>query len=146
MTLVRRGWQDAQPLRTSVLGWPAGAVPGDEDDHAQHLFSLDAEGRDAGVVSFTPHPCPLRPSRPSVYLWALAVRPDVRRLGHGTRLVRSVLDAARGAGATVVWADARLPAVPFYVRLGATAEGALLVDDVTGLQDQRVVFDLPDRR
>jgi predicted N-acetyltransferase YhbS len=76
----------------------------------------------------------------------MAVRPDVQRHGHGTRLVKAVLEAAREADATVVWADARLSAVTFYVRLGASAEGATYVDDVTGLQDQRVVFDLPPER
>jgi GNAT superfamily N-acetyltransferase len=129
-----------------VLGWPIGAVPGDEDRAAQHRFSLDADGRDAGVVSFSPHPCPLRQGRSAFYFWAMAVRPDVQRRGHGTRLVNAVLEAAREADATVVWADARLSAVPFYVRLGACAEGATYVDDVTGLQDQRVVFDLPHER
>ena len=144
MTLVRKRWQDAQVLRRSVLGWPSGAVPGDEDEGAQHLFSVDADGRDAAVVSFAPHPCPLRPGRQSFYLWAMAVRADVQRLGHGSRLVAALLDAAREAQATVVWADARLTAVPFYQRLGATAEGSVYADDVTGLLDQRVVFDLTD--
>ncbi len=74
----------------------------------------------------------------------MAVRPDVQRLGHGTRLVNAVLEVPREAGATVVWADARLPAVAFYEGLGATAEGDAYVDGVTGLQDQRVVFDLLD--
>lgn len=146
MELVRRGWQDAEQLRASVLGWPRGPVPGDEDDAVQHLFSLDPHGRDAAVVSFAPHPCPLRPGRPSFYLWAIAVRPDLQRRGHGSRLVNAVLEAARDAAATVVWADARLPAVPFYERLGATAEGSTYADDVTGRQDQRVVFDLPASR
>jgi len=93
---------------------------------------------------FTPHACPLRPDRPSFYFSAMAVRPDVQRLGHGTRLVNAVLEVAREAGATVVWADARRPAVAFYERLAATAEGDAYVDDVTGLQDQRVVFELLD--
>lgn len=136
-----RDGRDAQSLGRSVLGWPVGAVPGDEDA-AQHLFSLDADGHDAGTVSFTPHPCPLRPDRASVYLWAMAARPDVQQAGHGTRLVTAVLEAAREAGATVVWAESRLPAVSFYERLGANAEGDIYLDEVTGLQDQRVVFDL----
>ncbi|MHB8449854.1 MAG: GNAT family N-acetyltransferase [Mycobacteriales bacterium] len=142
MPLVRKGWQNTQTLRGSVLGWPLGAVPGDEDDASQHLFSVDADGRDAAVVSFTPHACPLRPGRQAVYLWAMAVRFDAQGVGHGTRLVNAVLEAAREAGATVVWADARLPAVPFYERLGFTSEGATYVDDVTGRQDQRVAVDL----
>lgn len=144
MKLVQKEWRDAQALRESVLGWPPGPVSGDEDARTQHLFSIDEHRRDARVVSFAPHPCPLRPGRPSFYLWALAVRPDVQRLGHGTGLVNAVLRAARENGADVVWADARLPAVPFYARLGATPEGDTYVDDVTGLQDQRVVFDLAE--
>jgi len=41
-----------------------------------------------------------------------------------------------------VWADARLTAVQFYQRLGAVPEGPTCIDDVTGLTDQRVLFDL----
>jgi len=110
---VRKGWRDAGALRKSVLGWAPVAVPGDEDPGAHHLFSTDAEGRDAAVVSFAPHPCPLRPGQPAFYFWALAVRPDVQRTGHGARLVVAVLAAAQAADATVVWADARLTAVAF---------------------------------
>jgi len=125
-----------------VLGWPAGPVAGDTDDLTCHLFAVDAAGDGVGVVSFTPHRCPSRPGVRAVYLWGMAVRPDAQHAGHGTRLVRAVLQDAQETAAAVVWADARLTAVPFYQRLGAVTEGPVLVDDITGLPDQRVVFDL----
>ncbi len=142
MTLCRGTWKQAQALRQSVLGWPAGPVAGDTDVLTSHFFAIDAAGDGVGVVSFTPHPCPSRPGVRAVYLWGMAVRPDTQHAGHGTRLVRAVLEAAPGHAAGVVWADARLTAVPFYQRLGAEPEGPVFVDEITGLPDQRVVFDL----
>lgn len=50
---------------------------------------------------------------------------------------------AKGAGARLVWADARVPAVPFYEHLGATAEGQVFRDDLTGLNDRRIIFAVP---
>lgn len=140
--LSRGSWLEAQTLRQLVLGWPAGPVAGDTDVLTSHLFAIDAAGDGVGVVSFTPHPCPSRPGVRAVYLWGMAVRPDAQHAGHGTRLVRAVLKDARGTAAAAVWADARLTAVPFYQRLGAVREGPVLVDEITGLTDQQVIFDL----
>lgn len=142
VTLSRGSWVDAQTLRQSVLGWPPGPVAGDTDALTCHLFTADAAGDGVGVVSFTPHPCPSRPGVRAVYLWGMAVRPDAQHASHGTRLVRAVLEAARGTAAAVVWADARVTAVGFYQRLGALTEGPVFVDEITGLADQQVVFDL----
>jgi len=41
-----------------------------------------------------------------------------------------------------MWADARTTAVGFYRSCGAGVVGEPYVDDVTGLHDQRVIFDL----
>ena len=140
--LRRRTWAEAQPLRQLVLGWPAGPVPGDLDELACHLFATGPAGGDVGVVSFMPHPCPSRPTDRALYLWGMAVHPAAQHTGHGTRLVRAVLANAYDNDMTVVWADARLTAVSFYERLGAVPNGDQSVDDVTGLTDQRVLFDL----
>lgn len=140
--LRQGGWLEAQALRQSVLGWPAGPVAGDTDALTAHLFAVDEAGEGVGVVSFTPHPCPSRPGVRAVYFWGMAVRSDAQHTGHGTRLVQAVLQRARDSGAAVVWADARLTAVSFYRRLGAVAEESTYLDEVTGLTDQRVTFDL----
>jgi len=139
---VAKGWLEAQTLRQSVLGWPAGPAAGDTGALTRHLFVVDAAGESIGVVSFTPHPCPSRPGIRATYLWGMAVRSDAQRVGHGTRLAKAVLEDARETGAALVWADARLTAVQFYQRLGAVPEGPTCIDDVTGLTDQRVLFDL----
>jgi len=142
LRLLDRDWQAAQMLRQSVLGWAAGVIPGDTDVGTRHLFAVDPDGRDAAVVSFAPHPCPSRPGTGAFYLWGMAVAPGRQRSGVGARLVNTVLDSARKAGAAVVWADARVEAVGFYARLGAVTEGGVHLDSVSGLSDQRVVFDL----
>jgi GNAT superfamily N-acetyltransferase len=88
------------------------------------------------------HPCPDRPGVIAVYLWAMSVAPELQRRGVGRRLLHEVVTWARAAGAEVVWADARESAVGFYERCGAMAVGDPYSDDVTGLPDRRVLFEL----
>lgn len=140
--LVERSWLETQTLRQSVLGWPAGPVPGDTDALTCHLFWIGTAGDDVGVVSFTPHACPWRPGVAAMYLWGMAVRSDAQHVGHGTHLLQAALERSRETGAAVVWADARLTAVRLYQRLGAVRQGPTCVDEVTGLPGVRVVFDL----
>lgn len=42
----------------------------------------------------------------------------------------------------LMWADARRGAAGFYRACGAPVVGEPYIDDVTGLHDQRFVFDL----
>jgi GNAT superfamily N-acetyltransferase len=142
MSFAAISWLAAEALRSSVLAWEPGPVPGDEDASAVHLAEVDASGRVTAVVSFAVHPCPDRPGVIAVYVWAMAVAPELQRLGTGRRLLDEVLSRARAANAEVVWADAREGAVGFYERCGATAVGDPYSDDVTGLPDRRVLFDL----
>jgi GNAT superfamily N-acetyltransferase len=88
------------------------------------------------------HPCPDRPGVIAVYLWAMAVAPELQGLGTGRRLLQEVVTWARAADAVVVWADARESAVEFYERCGAIVVGDRYTDDVTGLTDRRVLFEL----
>jgi GNAT superfamily N-acetyltransferase len=135
-------WLEVADLRMSVLGWATGPVPGDEDPETIHLALHDASGRVQAAVSFTPHECPDRPGSPAVYLWAMVVAHEHQRQGTGRRMLQEVLSRARTGAARVVWADARESAVAFYERCGATAPGESYLDEVTGLPDRRVVFDL----
>jgi GNAT superfamily N-acetyltransferase len=117
-------------------------VPGDEDAAAVHLAERNPAGHVTAVVSFMPHPCPDRPGVPAIYLWGMAVAPDLQGQGAGRRLVEEVLAQAGTAGARLVWADARETAVGFYERCGWRAIGEPQIDDVTGLMDRRVVVEV----
>ena len=130
----------------SVLGWPPGSVPGDENAAATHRIVTGLHDETIAVVSSMPHPCPDRPGEPSVYLWALAVSPNHQRSGVGTSLVQQILAQAAQDGASVVWADARESAVEFYERLGAVAGVSSSPDSVTGLDGRRVIFTLRQAR
>lgn len=52
---------------------------------------------------------------------AIYVRPQTQRSGIGRQLLQALESSARSAGAQVLWLDASLNAVPFYVRQGFEA-------------------------
>ena len=87
MSFAQGPWQQTEALRCSVLGWEPGPVPGDEDPSAVHLAEVDASGQVIAVVSFMAHPCPDRVSVIAVYMWAIAIAPELQGLGTGRRLL-----------------------------------------------------------
>lgn len=52
---------------------------------------------------------------------AIYVRPAAQRSGIGRQLLQALESSARSAGAQVLWLDASLNAVPFYLRQGFEA-------------------------
>jgi GNAT superfamily N-acetyltransferase len=145
MSFAQVSWLQAEVLRSTVLDWEPGPASGDEDASAVHLAEVDASGRVTAVVSFLVHPCPDRPGVNAVYLWAMAVAPKLQGLGSGRRLLDEVIKRAQVADAGLVWADARESAVGFYERCGAIVVGDSYADDVTGLLDRRILFELAPR-
>jgi ribosomal protein S18 acetylase RimI-like enzyme len=75
----------------------------------------------------------------------MGVSPGHQRRGLGTSLLGEVLLRARAGGAEAVWCDARQSAVGFYMRFGGIVLGERYADEVTGLADRRVIFELGDR-
>ncbi|MGI8613049.1 MAG: hypothetical protein ACR2KL_03755 [Nocardioidaceae bacterium] len=59
-----------------------------------------------------------------------------------TRLINEMRERSTLARRPVMWADAHTRAVDFYRACGARVVGEPYIDDVTGLHDHRVVFDL----
>jgi GNAT superfamily N-acetyltransferase len=53
----------------------------------------------------------------------MAVLPELRNRGLGALLVAAASDHAEGQGATLLWCNARVPAVGLYRRAGFTVEG-----------------------
>jgi GNAT superfamily N-acetyltransferase len=143
MTVVEIGWSQTRVLRQQVLGWSADPVPGDEDAETVHLAVQDARQALVAIVSACPHSCPDRPGVAATYLWAMAVAEGWQCRGLGLRLIAELASRSEAAGRTVLWADARSDAVGFYLACGATVVGDPYRDPVTGLEDRRVVFDLP---
>jgi predicted GNAT family N-acyltransferase len=83
-----------------------------------HLAARTADGRLAGVVRFSPAPCPWRETRAPWQLRGMATGPTVRGTGAGRALVAEGLARVAALGGDLVWCDARLPAVGFYERMG----------------------------
>ena len=143
MAVVEVSWERTRRLRREVLGWADVPVPGDQDAESVHLAVLDDRGEPAAVVSACPHPCQERPGAAATYFWAMAVADGSQHRGLGSELVAELTKRSALAGGSVLWADARESAVGFYMRCGATPVGDPYQDPITGLEDRRVVFDLP---
>jgi GNAT superfamily N-acetyltransferase len=145
LPIVEVPWHQTELLRSLVLDWRRGPVPGDEDPTAVHLAQLDAAGDVSAAVSYLPHPCPEHPGVRAIYLWGMAVSPSVQGRGSGRRLMAEVLKRAGTAGMAMLWLDARDSAVGFYEKCGGAAVGDPYMDDLTGGTDRRVVFEVGTR-
>lgn len=112
-------------LRWLVL-WPHLAsleecvTDADFSDHTFHLGTY-LGGKLVAVGTFFPQ-APTRAQLPGAFrLRAMATHPDVRGKGTGAALVRYGFEEAIRRGASALWCDARLKAVPFYAALGMQA-------------------------
>lgn len=138
MTVRRVPASVVHPVRTKVLrpGWPpASAVYADVDDRpgTVHVAAFDGDAVAAVGTAFAEAP----PSAVRAELPAAAYAPGAawrlrgmastgaaRGRGFGRAVLDEVVAAAREAGATVLWCNARLGAVPFYERQGLATAGA----------------------
>ena len=80
------------------------------DESGQH-FGLAVDGRLVAVAS-------LFVDGRQARLRKLAVVDEYRSLGLGSRLMQTVLQAAREASAETLWCRIREPSLPFYQRFG----------------------------
>lgn len=109
-------------LRHEVLraGMPVEAAQFDGDDAADtRHFGAFAEGVNVGCVSYMAIPCPLEPETSAWQLRGMATAPDWQGRGVG----RALLSFAEPAlidefGPGLLWCNARVPAVGFYVKQG----------------------------
>jgi GNAT superfamily N-acetyltransferase len=127
VTIARVAPAATYPLRQRVLrvGQPPGAArqPADDLPVTATFAARDAAGEVVGSVVVTPEPFTEQPGRPAWRLRGMATAPERRGSGIGRRLLRAALDHCRGAGAEVVWCNARTPARRFYERAGFVAHG-----------------------
>jgi predicted GNAT family N-acyltransferase len=111
------------PLRAAVLRPDGGQIiwAGDEDPATFHLAARTADGQVAGVVRYSPAPCPWRPEVQAPWqLRGMATDPAVRGTGAGRALVAEGLARVAARGGDLVWCDARVAAAGFYERMGFT--------------------------
>jgi GNAT superfamily N-acetyltransferase len=123
-TIVRRAsLAEVLALRHQELrpGLPVAAALFDGDDAptTSHYgaFLVDG-GENVGCASLMTAPWR---DEPALQLRGMATRADLVRTGIGSALLRFVEDDVRRAGGPrLLWCNARVPAVPFYERLGWT--------------------------
>jgi GNAT superfamily N-acetyltransferase len=91
---------------------------GDDSPTAKH-FGGFTNGHLVGVASIYQALSPDRPDVPRAWqLRGMATLPEVRGLGVGKALVAACEQSVRDAGDSFLWCNARVPAIPFYQRLG----------------------------
>jgi len=135
---------EIRPLRHSVLraGQPAEDSIYPIDDAAVHVGAWD-EGALVGCATVFPEPYAGPPEVPGAWrLRGMAVAPDRQGSGLGRIVLAAALAAAREAGASLVWANARSPAVGFYVKEGWQTVGPEFVTPDTGLPHRRILRDV----
>jgi len=129
-------------LRRRVLGRSAADVvwPGDDEPHTVHLGVVDG---DVVVAISTWLAAPFAAtSTPALQLRGMATDPAHVGRGLGKLLLDAGVELARSRGVSMVWANARVPAVSFYVAAGFQVVGTEFTTPDTGLPHRLVRFDL----
>ena len=111
---------------------------GDEAPGTFHL-GADIDGDLVAISSWMQRRYPDLPAHDAHQLRGMATLPAHRGTGVGAHLLLAGLDHAAAGGSTVVWARARVGAVPFYERHGFETRGAEYVDLTTGLPHHDIV-------
>ena len=140
--------ETVRPLRAEVLrpGLPMelSVYPGDEDPDTCHVaLRLGPEGPVLAVGSLlaeAPPPFlaegPTVPAPATAERWwrirGMATAADRRGQGLGRGVLEALLDAAARAGGGVVWCNARVPALDFYLRAGFEPVGEVFEEPLIG--------------
>jgi GNAT superfamily N-acetyltransferase len=116
---------EVRALQQAVLR-PSGPLPTDRPAPGGTIAVGAFDGAEAvgtACVNPAPWPGPGTVAEPAWQLRSMAVRADRRSAGIGRRVLDQAVDTAREHGAATLWADARVAALPFYVRAGWTVVG-----------------------
>lgn len=145
MKVVEIAAEETHELRRLVLreGRADAEVRFPQDDRpgAFHLGVLDpGAGRLVAVATLFPDETPWRPGQAAWRLRGMAVAPERQGSGVGRLLLDEALVQLRVRGATVLWANARDTAIPFYERLGMEVVGDGFLE--IGIPHHVVVLDL----
>jgi len=133
------------PLRHAVLrpGRPVTASVYGEDDRAVHISAWDDDML-VGCATVFPDPwkgSDLQPAEPAAWrLRGMAVDPSRHRTGVGRQVLDGVVATADEAGAPLLWANARVSALPFYEANGWVVVGDEFITADTGLPHKPIVL------
>lgn len=134
---------DTHDVRRSVLraGTPNDVVEWDGDDDPQtfHLGVRASSGELIAVSTWLWRRYPDRPAVDGFQLRGMATDPAHRSTGIGGRMLVAGLDRCAATGAGLVWARARVTALPFYLRFGFEPEGPEYTDLTTALAHRDIV-------
>jgi ribosomal protein S18 acetylase RimI-like enzyme len=117
---------EVRPLRAEILrpGQPAEALvyTGDDEVGTLHLIAAHG-GHTVGIVSTMADGYPNSPMPGDWRIRGMAVRPEIRNRGTGSRMLVNCEEHARQQGAQRLWCNARIGALTLYQRIGMTIEG-----------------------
>ncbi len=106
----------------------------DDSPGAWHLGAIDETGHVVAISSLYAVSCPLRPqAQPAVQLAFMAVDPTLQLRGIGSAVLSEVIQRLKATEVTLLWANARDNALPFYERFGfKSVEGSGFIGPQTG--------------
>lgn len=113
-----------RPLRHAVLrpGHPpeASVYPEDDLPTTLHLAAVDESGAVVACATFFPEPYA---GEPAWRLRGMASAPEARGQGYAAAILTDALRQLREQGVRLLWANARVVALPFYRPFGFTTVG-----------------------
>lgn len=132
--IERVGVAEVLPVRHAVL-WPQHPPEFSRvaDDDAGWHYALRAEGKIVCVAS-------LFVQEGEARLRKFATLPAWQGRGLGSLMLAALIDAARAAGCTRFWCDARIPAMAFYARAGLMPTGPAFAREGVAFQRMEVPF------
>lgn len=134
---------DTHDLRGRILrvDTPSDVVvwEGDDEPTTFHLGMRSPDGAVIAVSTWLARRYPDRPAEQAFQLRGMATEPAERGTGVSSQLLLAGLDRCRAAGATLVWARARVAALTFYERHGFEAIGPQYTDLTTGLPHRDIL-------
>lgn len=115
--------EEILPLRYGVLctgrPWMEARFTGDDDENTHHFGAFSATPRGSANLGCVTYMLNSHDDEPAWQLRGMAIRPDLARTGIGKGLVlaaQAQLLAMRPC--RLFWCRARVPAIPFYEKLG----------------------------
>ena len=126
---------ETRPMRHKVLRphqAPEELVyPGDEAPESRHVGAF-VGSRLVGVATVVPGPMPGIPDEHAWQVRGMATLPEFRGRGLGTAMLRALIAHVAGHSGTVLWCNARTPALRFYKRLGFATRGGEFLIPISG--------------
>ncbi len=136
-------------LRRAVLRphlGPDEPLPGDDLPGVVHIGAVDENGTVLGTCFVYADPCPWLPDVPNAWhLRQMATADGHRRHGVGAVVLAAAADYVRGAGASLLWCNARETAGAFYAGHGFLVHGEVFTDAQHLIPHLRMWRELPGR-